>query len=103
MDYQSYELVHLIKLGLNEKEIAQFNEFWIPRLSESDLYEIKLIENNFLVENMDLIIEPKPDTLIRRIFYFKSINDKIELKEPTIETPDRKGFTVVEWGGLLDN
>jgi len=52
---------------------------------------------------MNLIIEPKPDTLIRTIFYFKPINEKTEIEEPTIETPERIGFTVVEWGGLLDN
>jgi len=102
-DLEAWFNFNLVKLGLNQNEIEQFKEYWIPRLSESDLYEIKLIENNFLVENMNLIIEPKPDTLIRTIFYFKPIDEKIEITEPTIETPERIGFTVVEWGGLLDN
>lgn len=95
--------INLVKLGLNQKEIDQFKEYWIPRLSESDLYEIKLIKNDFLVENMNLIIKPEPDTLIRTIFYFKPISEKVEMEEPTIITPQRTGFTVVEWGGLLDN
>ncbi len=24
------------------------------------------------------------------------------LKEPVIKTPERKGFTVVEWGGIME-
>ena len=67
------------------------------------LFERRLIDNNFLKDNMNLIIEPKPDEIIRRIFYFKPCSEKIELNEPIVETPNRKGFTVVEWGGLLDN
>jgi len=92
---------NLKQLGLNEKEIFQFKEYWLNELPKSDYYEIRLIDNDFLRENMDLIVEPEPDTIIRRIFYFKPISQKIELSTPTIETPLRAGFVVVEWGGLL--
>lgn len=51
---------------------------------------------------MDLEIYPKPVTIIRRDFYFKPHESKITLEEPKIITPERKGFTVIEWGGLLD-
>lgn len=93
----------LLLLGLNDKEITQFKDYWMKELTEANYYEVKILEDQFLKENMNLIIEPKPDTLIRGIFYFKPINEKIEIIEPTIETPERTGFTVVEWGGLLDN
>jgi len=90
-------------LGLNQKESIQFQEYWLKELDESNYYEIKVLDKSFLNENMNLIITPKPDTLIRLNFYFKPHSEKIELNEPTIETPKRNGFTVVEWGGLLDN
>ncbi|MCD4704933.1 hypothetical protein K8R66_02550 [bacterium] len=90
-------------LGLNQKESIQFKKYWLKELEEANYYEIKILEKLFLDENMNLIITPKPDTLIRLNFYFKPHSEKIELNEPTIETPKRNGFTVVEWGGLLDN
>jgi hypothetical protein len=41
--------------------------------------------------------------MIRLEFYFKPIKSNMKLQEPVITTPERKGFTVVEWGGVLDN
>ena len=95
--------INLLKLGLNEKEKAQFKEYWMGRLPKANYYEIKILENNFLKENMDLLITPAPNTLIRLNFYFKPLNEKKSMTEPTIRTPQRKGFTVVEWGGMVAN
>ena len=91
----------LSKLGLNKKEIEQFKEYWLKELKKANYYEIKLLSTEFLAENMKLLIHPKPETLIRLNFYFTPLNDKVEIKEPEIITPIRKGFTVVEWGGLV--
>ena len=93
---------NLGKLGLNEKEISQFKEYWLVELPFAKYYEIKLLEDNFLKENMNLVIDPKPTTIIRRNFYFKPLESQIILGKPNIITPERKGFTVIEWGGLLD-
>jgi hypothetical protein len=92
----------LPKLGLNKKEIEQFKDYWLKELKKANYYEIKLLGSEFLKENMNLVIHPKPETLIRLNFYFTSLNEKTNLREPEIITPRRKGFTVVEWGGLVD-
>ena len=92
---------NLIKLGLNQKEKDQFKEYWLSELPDANYYEIKLFEENFLKENMNLIITPNPDTIIRLNFYFKPLKEKISLPEPIVNTPERSGFTVVEWGGIL--
>lgn len=94
--------LNLRKLGLNEKEISQFEDYWLKELPIAKYYEIRLLDNSFLKENMDLKISPKPKTVIRRNFYFKPLESMITLKEPEIITPERKGFIVVEWGGLLN-
>jgi hypothetical protein len=93
----------LPSLGLNNKEIAQFKDYWMKELAEANYYEVKILEDKFLKENMNLIVNPAPDTMIRLNFYFKSRSDKIKIDEPRIQTPERTGFTVVEWGGMLDN
>ena len=52
------------------------------------------------IENdMPLEIEPKPDTVIRVMMVFKGLRMPLEVIEQELETPERKGFTVVEWGG----
>ena len=92
---------NLPKLGLNEKETKQFVEYWIEELPEANYYEIKLFDKKFVDENMTLNIVPKPDTITRLLFYFKGLDEVMILPKPTIITPERKGFTVIEWGGIL--
>ena len=92
----------LSKLGLNKKEVEQFKEYWLKELKRAKYYEIKLLSDEFLKENMNLLIHPKPETLIRLNFYFTPLNDIVKIKEPKLVTPVRKGFTVVEWGGIVD-
>ena len=93
----------LPELGLNEKETSQFMEYWLEELDEDSYYEVKLFSQEFLDENLGLEIIPQPDTIIRLNFYFKPVDKQIELSPPIIDTPDRIGFTVVEWGGVLAN
>ncbi len=95
--------INLIKLGLNEKEKNQFKEYWLNELPKENYYEIKLLSKNFLKNNMNLIIDPEPDTEIRLNFLFKPLKKSHDIIHPKIETPIRTGFTVVEWGGILNN
>ncbi len=90
----------LPKLGLNEKEKAQFKEYWLNELKPAKFYEIKLLSDRFLAENMKLKVSPEPKTVIRRNFIFKPLDQRKDIKEPNIITPKREGFTVVEWGGV---
>ena len=48
---------------------------------------------------MPLDINPTPDTTVRILMTFKGLESPIEVKEQKLDTPERKGFTVVEWGG----
>ncbi len=48
-----------------------------------------------------LTITPKPDTIIRLLMDFKPLQKPISVEGYNIKTPERKGFTVVEWGGVL--
>ena len=91
---------YLPKMGLNTKEKEQFKEYWLKDLRRANYYEIRLLGDEFLSENMDLIINPKPETILRLNFYFKPLSSRHELKEPEIKRFERNGFTVVEWGGI---
>jgi len=92
----------LPELGLNKAEAEEFKEYWINKLPESRYYQIGLLSDEFLETDMDLIVEPKPDTVIRLIFYFKPLDERVDIPELIIHKKERLGFTVVEWGGIMD-
>ncbi len=50
-------------------------------------------------ENAKLTITPSPDSVLRVFTVYKSLNTKIDIDPQKIETFERKGFAVVEWGG----
>jgi hypothetical protein len=100
-DLESWFNEYLVKLGLNEKEKKQFMEYWMAELPESKYYEIKLLTEDYMKKNMNLIVLPEPDNVIRLNFHFRRLNKKTSISEPQIITPERSGFVVVEWGGIL--
>ncbi len=89
----------LALLGLNEKEIADFNEFWVPELQGKKYVFITFHSQQRIDEESPLVIEPAPDTVIRVFFDHKKLDKKIKVKPQELTAPERKGFTVTEWGG----
>lgn len=95
------------KLGLNRKEEKQFSEYWLNVLPKAAYYQIKIVKQSTLGAISPLYIIPFPDTSIRVTLHFTPLDKNAAqmqmnlLKEPEISTPERKGFTVVEWGGIF--
>ena len=48
---------------------------------------------------MPLTIKPEPDATIRVLMEYKGLENSIKVEEQSLETPGRKGFVAVEWGG----
>lgn len=91
----------LAVLGLNDVEIADFKEFWVPMLSGDPYYFVTFISQDEFDEYAPLTVKPEPDSVIRVFFDYKGLDKEIEVKEQELITPERNGFTVVEWGGRL--
>ena len=91
----------LAELGLNQKESADFKDFWLPRMRTKPYYFITFMGNQTMNKIAPLAIEPKPDTVIRILMDFTPLDAPISVEPFRIHTPARKGFTVVEWGGVL--
>jgi hypothetical protein len=91
----------LKELGLNEKESKDFKVYWLDFLPIANYYEIKLLSKEFLDSNMEIIIDPIPETVIRVMLTFSPCQNAVEIEMPLIKTPIRSGFTVVEWGGII--
>lgn len=91
----------LPKLGLNQKETTEFKQYWLKALPKSPYYYIGIIPQDQLDQNEPLTISPRQDTMIRIRLLFKQLDHPESFQEPVIQTPQRNGFTVVDWGAYV--
>jgi hypothetical protein len=97
---ESFLVSTLAKYGLNAQEIKEFNEFWVPKMVGAPYYRVSFLTNEWS-QAAPLNVSPSPNTRIRLFMDWQKLNAPISLPQPTITTPTRNGFTLVEWGGLL--
>jgi len=91
----------LAVLGLNEKETADFMEFWYPKFDNAPYYYITFMEKSEFDKLAPLSVTPAPDSVIRVYMDYAPLMKPVKVEAPTLKTPVRSGFTVVEWGGAL--
>ncbi len=88
----------LQKIGLIPKEYNEFIIYWYPKMKDNK-YNLIHFAGEQYTETAPLMITPKPDSRLRVFMVFKPLDKKIEIEPQTIQTFERKGFTVIEWGG----
>ena len=86
-------------LGLNYKERNEFIMYWLPKLEKNKYNYIRFQTQDEINNNMELYIDPKPDTIIRVRMDYKALDKKIKVKIQELTKLERSGYTVVEWGG----
>lgn len=91
----------LSKLGLNQKESADFMEFWQPKLPKTPYVRLTWLDTKDMDTLAPLAVTPRPDTSIRIFLEFQGLDKPIKLIPQTLSSPERQGFTLIEWGGLL--
>lgn len=91
----------LTLLGLSEQERDDFITFWTPRLQRTPYYFITFIPQKEIDRVAPLTVLPKPDSVIRILMDYKPLQSPIAVQPLSIVTPERNGFTVVEWGGII--
>ncbi|MGN9161923.1 hypothetical protein [Clostridium sulfidigenes] len=85
-------------MGLTPREYNEFIVYWLPIMQENKYNLITFAGEEY--ENVaKLNITPKPDSILRIMMLFKSLDKPIEIEEQEIKSFERKGFTVIEWGG----
>ena len=75
-------------------------------MSKNKSNYIHFLFNNEFDKYAKLSIEPKPDTIFRVFMVWSSSKDitlVTDMQEQKIPVMQRKGFTVVEWGGTEMN
>src|SRR3989344_975688 len=91
----------LPKLGLNNKESKEFIEYWEKALPNSPYYFVGIMDQKSINQIEPLDINPSPDSIIRIRLYFEILERAINVQNSQIITPQREGFTVVEWGWMV--
>ena len=92
---------HLARLGLNEKESAEFLEFWLSKMPNTPYVRLTWFGTRQMNELAPLTITPKPDTMIRVFLDFEGLEQESVIEPQRLSSIPRKGFTLVEWGGIL--
>lgn len=91
----------LPRVGLNRNEASGFSDYWLKALPSSPYYFVGLMNEKSINDIEPLVINPTPDTINRVRFYFELLDKPKIVEKPIITTPERKGFTVIEWGGMV--
>ncbi|HKC04642.1 MAG TPA: hypothetical protein VKC54_02115 [Patescibacteria group bacterium] len=87
--------------GLNEKETSDFLDFWLPKISNKPYVRLTWLNTLEMNNLAPLTVSPKPDTMIRVFLDFEGLDQPVNLIPQKLFAPQRKGFTLIEWGGLL--
>lgn len=89
----------LALLGLTEREANEFIIYWLPLMEDNKYNFVYFATTEEVNEQMPIEVAPIPDTMIRIVMRFKPLNNYIKVEEQEIITPQRNGFTLIEWGG----
>lgn len=89
-------------IGLNERERNEFIIYWLPILdkNEKSVVHFELTEER--QKTNAIKITPKPDSMLRVSMHVKKVDkDPGSLEMQHMKHFNRKGFSVVEWGGVI--
>jgi len=92
----------LPQLGLSERESEDFRAAWLPRFHGAPYYFITFLPRETIDRLAPLVVNPEPDVVIRVLMDFRPLRTREPVTAPDLpRPPERRGFTVVEWGGIL--
>lgn len=86
------------ELGLTPREANEFIIYWLPRM-EHNAYNLISFQTDAYTDAAELCVSPEPDSLIRVFMAFRALETPVEIEPQELGSPERSGFTVVEWGG----
>lgn len=88
----------LARMGLTPREYNEFIVYWLPRM-QNNKYNLISFQTATYTDNVKLNISPKPDSVLRVAMSYKPLDKFMVVPAQSFAPFERKGFTVVEWGG----
>ena len=101
-DTESFLKEKLTYIGLNEQEMNEFIVYWLP-LMEHNAYNLISFQGDAYTNSAKLKITPTPNSECRVFMAYVPLENAVAIEPQQLETFERKGFTVVEWGGAEVN
>lgn len=89
----------LSAMGLTPKEYNEFIVYWLPKM-QNNKYNLISFQTKAYTDNVALDITPKPDSMLRVFMAYKPLTKPVNVPAQKFKSFERKGFTVVEWGGV---
>ena len=97
-DTESFLKEKLTYMGLTEQEMNEFIVYWLP-IMEHNAYNLISFQGDAYTDSARLRITPSPDSICRIFMTYVPLASAVEIAPQELETFERKGFAVVEWGG----
>ena len=88
----------LPQMGLIPEEYNDFIDYWQPRM-QKNAFNLITFQTTCYTDNAQMVIDPQPDSVLRIFMAYKAVDGPVDVTAPEITPFERKGFTVVEWGG----
>ena len=91
----------LADIGLTPREANEFIIYWLPIL-EANEYNVITFQTDAYTEVAKLNVTPAPESMLRVYMYAYATDKYIDIEPQNFDGFERKGFTVVEWGGTVE-
>ena len=88
----------LDRLGLTRREANEFLVYWLPRMHDNP-YNLIAFQQEAYTESAKLTVSPRPDSVLRVFMAWKPLARPVDVPAQTLPGFERRGFTLVEWGG----
>lgn len=89
---------NMVLYNFSPSEIKDFVDYWMPLLTGDNYYCIYPQTNEIIDKIIQLDFSVRPDKIYRLFYGIVGTNEFKKLNEPNIQSFDRSGFFVVEWG-----
>ena len=90
----------LSMMGLTPKEYNEFIVYWYPRMKDNTYNLIHFAKDKY-INHAPLSTIPEADSTLRVFMVYKPLSSFVDIEEQEIIPFERKGFTLVEWGGAM--
>lgn len=97
-DVKEFLQKKLAEIGLTPKEYNEFIVYWYPKMKDNKYNLIHFADEEY-TDIAPLTITPKPDSMLRVFMVYKPLKNEVEIEPQIFPKFERRGFTVVEWGG----
>ena len=88
----------LDRLGLTRREANEFLVYWLPRMQDNPSNLIAFQQEAY-TQSAKLTVSPQPDSVLRVFMACKPLARPVDVPAQTLPGFERRGFTLVEWGG----